>query len=115
MPIIKLGALLSLELALLKARKKKQSLIPPIAPISNHGLENTIGSFLYRKPAKGTWFYLILVEVGERNTSGFSLTIMMRFVPTSYEPSRATLAISTPLMGTQSQERFVQYLSLELS
>ena len=114
MPIISLGALLSLELALLKARKKKPFPILPIVPISRAGLENTIESFHLQRRNVGTWYYLILLEKESLTTSAFSISITMRHVPTSFEPSRVTLAVSQKLTEIPSPRRIVHHLSYEL-
>ena len=114
MPIINLGALLSLELALLKARKSKPSLTLPTVPISRAGLENTIESFHLKRQNVGTWYYLILLEKESLTTSGFLISITIRHVPTSYEPSRVTLAVSQKLTEIPSPKRIVHHLSYEL-
>ena len=114
MPIISLGALLSLELALLKAKRKKQYLIPPIARLSNHGVASITVSSLPKNSNGVTWYYLILAELGEQSTWGLQLTILMRAVPNSSAPSKVTLATSHKPMGNLSHERIVQFQSFEL-
>ncbi len=117
MPIISLGALLLLELASSKAKRKKQFQTPPTALTSNHGRELIIGSFQPPKLNAVTWYYLILVEVGEPNMSGLSISIFLRRTLNTYTPSRVTLALSQVDPKTTEMaypRRNVQYLSFAL-
>ena len=117
MPIISLGAQLLLELASSKAKKNKRYQTPPTALTLNHGRELIIGSFQPPKLNAVTWYYLILVEVGEPNMSGWSISIFLRRTLNTYTPSRVTLALSQVDPKTTEMafpRRNVQYLSFAL-